>query len=103
MLLAPLAGEGDERRRRSPSLRERVQLVGAEDLVELLARKGLALERGGGEVVEAFAIGGQQRPRAAVGLARQGHRRQVDVAAGRGGDGGVAPRQGERPRAPPGG
>src|SRR5260221_12867275 len=77
------------------------QLVGGEDLIEVLASQRLALQRVGGEVVEALAVARQQRPRPPVCLTRQRHRRHVDVAAGGGAERRVAPPPGAPRRPPP--
>ncbi len=87
-------GALEQGRRLSPL----VQLVRGEDLVEVLAGERLALERVGRQIVEAFAVGGEQGAGAAVGLAGQLHRRQVDVAAGAVRERVVAGRQGDRRR-----
>ena len=72
--------------------------VGGEDLLHVLAREGLALERIGGEVVEALAVLGEQRAGAPVRVPGQHHRRHVDVAAGPVGERVVAGGQRDRRR-----
>ena len=67
-----------------------------EDLVEFLAGQRLPLQRQHRQVVDDLEVGGDQRPGAAVGLAGEGHRRLVDLAAGLVGDGVVGGRQRDR-------